>query len=141
MSRPSMEALSHHAQVRANHRNVPDFVIELFQQGKTFIAQGRSDNDTVTNYHIVRVENNEYLVGVERENVAVTFIRVTTPYGWFKNRIYNFKHMYEQIKRLPIAHPKHVKNWQSIKENRKKNKRVKSKKEIYRELSALWLDN
>lgn len=133
MSRPILDKFTRHAKDRVKRRKVPEHVLTLFQEGKAFIAQGRKEDGLVTNYHVIRVGSTEYYVGVERENVAVTFIHVTTPYGWFKNRIFNFKHMYEQIIRLPVAYAS-----KKTKAKKTRHPNTRSKREITEELMRMY---
>ena len=137
MERPAMQELSEHAKRRAKQRGVPDFVMQLFQENAAFIAQGKRDGK-VTHYHILRTGEQEYYVGVERENVAITFIRVETPYNWFRRRLLNFDHMYQQIRSLSISRDPEKKRRKNrrLKENKKKNK--STRRMITEELAELF---
>lgn len=137
MTRPAMQELSGHARQRAIERGVPEYVMELFQKNEAFIAQG-SRGDKNTHYHIIRVSNLHYYVGVERENVAVTFILVDKPYNWFRRRLLNFDHMYQQICNLPVHRNPSSLQAKKRRDAKRKSRRTSKRVEVTRELAELF---
>lgn len=137
MERPKIAVLSHHAIMRAEHREVPEYVIDIFRRGDAFIAQGRLESDR-TNYHIVRTGEEEYYVAIERENVAVTFVRVDKSYTWFGPRLNNFKTIYQHLRSTKIQYPPEVRNEKQKKRRERKRKRTKMLSDITNELEKLY---
>ena len=134
MDSPRMEHYTYHARKRMSDRRIPEYVIDYFEAGRAFIAQGRKVNNIVSNYHIVRVSKDEFVVGIEREDNVVTLIRVDKAYTWFKNRLFNFKHMYRQIRALPILYSPELKREAVERSTAKSRRRDKQLREITEEL-------
>ena len=102
--------MTRHAEFRCWERDTPEWVLDALR-ARPFKAQRKEEDGCLTHYRIVRVANNKYWVGVERDNTLITVIpvgfgaRFETPYKWFRKRILNFDVMFKSISRMPISRP------------------------------------
>lgn len=123
--KPRGEVVSGHAERRAKERKVSDIARRTIKEGKAFVIMG-----TDANYHIVKQPDKQYVVGVERDKVVITFLVTNVEYlqRYLQKRTNNVKSI-PYVRRLPVVTERDLllrKYYDAAKELNRNRKRPRS---------------